>query len=70
MPESHICRSGGNGGMIAKKKKSNPFMKFCCQDNMGRGEVIGKSIYEASIKWMSVTPESVGMAFWKLACKK
>ena len=53
-----------------KEKKEQPIYEILLSGNMGRGEVIGKSIYEASIKWMSVAPESVGMAFWKLACKK
>ena len=53
-----------------KEKKEQPIYEILLSDNMGRGDVIGKSIYDASIKWMSVAPESVGMAFWKLACKK
>lgn len=53
-----------------KEEKEQPVYEILLSENMGRGEVIGKAIYDASVKWMSVTPESVGMAFWKLACGK
>lgn len=53
-----------------KEKKEQPIYEILLSENMGRGEVIGKAIYDESVKWMSVTPESVGMAFWKLACGK
>ena len=53
-----------------KEKKEQPIYEILLSENMGRGEVISKSIYDTSIKWMPVAPESVGMAFWKLACEK
>lgn len=52
------------------EKKEQPMYEILLSENMGRGEVIGKAIFDASVKWTSVTPESVGMAFWKLACGK
>jgi len=53
-----------------KGKREQPIYEILLSENMGRGEVIGKAIYDESVKWMSVSPESVGMAFWKLACRK
>jgi len=53
-----------------KEKKEQPIYEILLSENMGRGKVIGKSIYDESVKWIPVAPESVGMAFWKLACGK
>lgn len=53
-----------------KEKKEQPVYEILLSENMGKGKVVGKAIYDVSVEWMSVTPESVGMAFWKLACGK
>lgn len=53
-----------------KEKKEQPVYEILLSENMGKGKVVRKAIYNTSVQWMSVTPESVGMAFWKLACGK
>ena len=51
-----------------KETKEQPVYEIKLSENMGNGEVIGKTIYDESVKWIPVAPDSVGMAFWKLAC--
>ena len=51
-----------------KETKEQPVYEIKLSENMGKGEVIGKTIYDESVKWIPVAPDSVGMAFWKLAC--
>jgi hypothetical protein len=53
-----------------KKEQQQPIYEILISENMGKGEVIGKSIYKESVKWLPVSPESVGMVYWKLACGK
>ncbi|MBL79704.1 MAG: hypothetical protein CMH70_06705 [Nitrosomonadaceae bacterium] len=53
-----------------KEIKEQPVYEILLSENMGRGEVIGKTIYDESMKWLSIVPNSVGMAFWKLACRR
>ena len=53
-----------------KETKEQPVYEIKLSENMGKGEVIGKTIYDKSVKWIPVAPDSVGMAFWKLACGK
>tara|TARA_Y100001936_G_C16086569_1_gene682185 strand:- start:2367 stop:2762 length:396 start_codon:yes stop_codon:yes gene_type:complete len=50
--------------------KEQPAYEILLSENMGRGEVIGKTIYDESMKWIPIVPNSVGMAFWKLACNR
>lgn len=53
-----------------KEKKEQPIYEILLSENMGRGEVVGKTIYDESVKWLPVLPESVGMVYWRLACGK
>tara|TARA_B100000686_G_scaffold201488_1_gene208402 strand:+ start:5650 stop:6048 length:399 start_codon:yes stop_codon:yes gene_type:complete len=51
-----------------KEIKEQPVYEILLSENMGKGEVIGKTIYDESMKWLPIIPNSVGMAFWNLAC--
>jgi hypothetical protein len=51
-----------------KEKQQQPIYEILLSKNMGKGEVIAKAIYKESVKWLPVSPESVGMVYWKLAC--
>jgi len=53
-----------------KKEQQQPIYEILLSENMGKGEVIGKAIYKESVKWLPVSPESIGMVYWKLACGK
>jgi hypothetical protein len=52
------------------EKLQQPIYEIKLSENMGKGEVIGKTIYKESVKWLPVSPDSVGMVYWKLACGK
>ena len=53
-----------------KEEQQQPIYEILLGENMGKGEVSGKSIYKESVKWLPVSPESIGMVYWKLACGK
>jgi len=52
------------------EKRQQPIYEILFSKNMGKGEVIGKAIYKESVKWLPVSPDSVGMVYLKLACGK
>ena len=52
------------------EKLQQPIYEIKLSENMGKGEVIGKTIYKESVKWLLVSPDSVGMVYWRLACGK
>lgn len=51
-----------------KEEQQQPIYEILLSKNMGKGEVIAKAIYKESVKWLFISPESVGMVYWKLAC--
>lgn len=51
-----------------KKEYQQPIYEILLSKNMGKGEVIAKAIYKETVKWLPVSPDSVGMVYWKLAC--
>ncbi len=53
-----------------KEEQQQPIYEILLSENMGKGEVIGKAIYKESVKWLPVSPESIGMVYWKFACRK